>query len=157
MIAILVLCATSALAQSVSQTSTGDNSPNVNGAKGNVTIHSKAKPAPTPAPPAAAPAPPPADIVTPKESVDSLKLQLAMEKQKRVQTDAQALQQQAAQAIEPRMVPLRAEYQEQLKVAQEEEQKVRKENGWGPDIVLDQAIGSTTYGQWVKKKGEEKK
>lgn len=162
-LAIFVLCAATAFGQSASQTSTGDNSPNVNGAKGNVTLHSKAKPAPPAStPPAAKPADAPkpvptADVVVPKESVDSLKLQLAMEKEKSIQEQAQSLQQQAMQAIEPRMVPLRADYQAQLKAATEEEDKVRKENGWGPDIVLDQSIGSSTYGMWIKKKESEKK
>ena len=109
---------------------------------------------PAPAVPAA---PKPPDTVQPKESVASLKLALALEKQKGVQDQAQALQQQAMQAIEPRMVPLRAEFQNQTKIATEEEQAVRRENGWGPDIVLDQNLTSPTFGQWIKSHGTDKK
>lgn len=160
--AILVLCAAPAFAQSVSQTSTGNDSPNIVGSK-NVTLHQKQRkavpqapaatpaPAPTPEPAKPAAAPPP-DTVTPKESVDSLKLQLALEKQKSVQDQAQALQQQAMQAIEPRMVPLRNEYQKQLAAAKAAEDVVRKENGWGPDINLDSTLGSPNFGLWIKGK-----
>lgn len=133
-IAIIVLCALSASAQS--------HKPKA------------AAPAPVPAAAAApaAPVKPAADIVTPKESVDSLKLQLALEKQKSVQTEAQSLQQQAMQAIEPRMVPLRSEFQSQAAISKKEEDLVRKENGWGPDIVLDQNFASPNFGLWVKQK-----
>jgi hypothetical protein len=114
-------------------------------------------PAPVTIPPQAAPAKPAADIVMPKETVDSLKLQLALTKQKSIQTEAQALQQQAMQAIEPRMVPLRTEFQTQAAASKAEEEKVRHENGFGPDIQLDQNFASPNFGQWVRQKGPEKK
>jgi hypothetical protein len=112
----------------------------------------KAKaPEPPKTPPAAtAPAAPKPDTVSPKETVDSLKLQLALERQKAVQQQAQDLQTQAMQSIEPKMQPLRNEFMEQSKVAADEMEKVRKENNFGPDVNLDQNLNSPTFGKWVK-------
>lgn len=138
----VLLCAVSAFAQS---------QPAHNKAAAKKAPAATAPAAPSaPAPEPAKPDVPAPDAVTPKETLDSVKLELALEKQQKLSADAQSLQTQAMQAIEPRMVPLRAEYQKQIAAAKAEEDIVRKENGWGPDIKLDSTLGSPTFGSWIK-------
>lgn len=90
------------------------------------------------------------DTVTPKESTDTLKLELALEKEKDIQLQASALQSQAMQQIEPQVAPLRTEYAKQDEIVKDEMEKVKKAEGYGPDTNLDRNPNSPTFGKWVK-------
>lgn len=107
--------------------------------------------------PKAKPAPPlivkpaPAPIVVPApETMDSLKLQLALSREHSLALSFSELQQRAMQQIEPQLGPLRAQYAAQERIVIQEEQLVRKANKFGPDIVLDRNPGSPTFGEWIK-------
>lgn len=96
-----------------------------------------------------------AQSLTPKETTESVKLQLAMEKEKTLQ-----LQYQVVQAkIEPELAPLRQQYADQEKQVLTATEVVKKENGWGDDVVLDKNPQSATFGKFIHeaKKAEPKK
>jgi hypothetical protein len=94
--------------------------------------------------------PPAADVVEVKETTASLKLQLALEKEKAIGLQAQALQTQAMQQIEPQLAPLRDDYKKQDATITAAEAVVRKENDLPPSVYLDRSPQSPTFGKWVK-------
>ena len=98
----------------------------------------------------AAVAPQSSRIVEVKETPDSLKLQLALQTEKSITLQAQVLQNQAMQQIEPQMAPLKADYQKQDAVIAATEEIVRKENGLPPNVSLDRSPQSPTFGKWIK-------
>ena len=100
--------------------------------------------------PASQPAAPQQQVVEVKETTDSLRLQLALEKEKAIGLQAQALQTQAMQQIEPQVAPLREDYKKQDAIVTESEAKVRKENDLPPSVYLDRSPQSPTFGKWVK-------
>lgn len=97
-----------------------------------------------------------AQSLTPKETTESVKLQLAMEKEKSLQLEYQVVQAK----IEPELVPLRQQYAAQEQEVLRVTEVVKKENGWGADVILDKTPGPT-FGKFIKKpeakKAETKK
>lgn len=91
--------------------------------------------------------------LTPKETPESLKLQLAVEKQKSLQLQYQVIQAK----IEPELAPLRVEFQKQEKAMAAESEAVKRQNGWGADVVLDQNPSSATFGTFIHKPVDVKK
>lgn len=96
--------------------------------------------------PAKSPAPPTIHEVTPKESVETVKLQLALEKQKSIQLQAQLVQ----KSIDPLLAPLQQQYNEQEAAIKAQEEAIRKENGWGPEVSIDRNPQSSSYGKFIK-------
>jgi hypothetical protein len=116
--------------------------------KANVPMGANPAPPPTAArlPGVPAPVPPPAVVaVTPKESLESVKLQLNRSKYQAVVTQFQEQQQQAYfQQVKPALDNLDAEEQDLIK-------KVRTENGWDDSYVYDVQKGAWEKNTAVKK------
>jgi hypothetical protein len=102
---------------------------------------------PPPAPAQATPVPPKPSELTPKESEDNLKLQLALQTEKSITLEATNIQ----KSIEPQIEPLRQQYAEQEAIVAKESDAVRKDNGWGQDAQIDRNPNSPTFGKWIKK------
>lgn len=131
---------------SISQTSTGNNSPNIVGA-GNV-VNGQAAPAKDD------PKPDTPGEVKPTKTMDSMELDLALARMQKLQLQAQMLQQNATNAalqqIEPQLAPLRKDFSDEAKIVTDEMAKVKAENKYGSDVALDQNVQSPTFGKWIK-------
>lgn len=88
----------------------------------------------------------PAPTLTPKETMDTLKLALALETEKALILQIQGIQAMAAQ----QEAPLRQKLNEENAVFKAEEDAVRKREKWGDDVTVDLNAASPTFGQWIK-------
>ena len=91
--------------------------------------------------------------LTPKETPESQKLAFAIERERGLQLEFQAV----TQSIEPQLQPLRQKFAEQDKEVNAQVDAVKKQNGWGADVVLDKNPASPTFGQFVHKPVDVKK
>lgn len=106
-------------------------------------------PSPTPPPPAVTPAPPPpgSEVLTPAtKTIEVYQEEASLAKEKTIQLQAQIIQNSA----EAQMAPLRTEFETEDASMNVEIEAIRKQNGWGPDVVLDRNPSSVTYGKWLR-------
>lgn len=75
----------------------------------------------------------PAPALTPKKPVDDTPVKIALLTEENLQLKAQAAQQQAQQTL----APLQQQYMEQEKVIADWVDEVKRQNGWGADVIYD--------------------
>jgi hypothetical protein len=89
---------------------------------------------------------PPQQPLTPKESMASLKLDKLIADEGKLTAEAQLAQVNYKEMMDR----FQSEYGLDQRQIDELSETVRKENGWGPNNVIDRNPQSATFGKWVQ-------
>jgi hypothetical protein len=90
--------------------------------------------------------PPQQPTITPKETINSVKLESALKDEKALSAEAQNTQTN----FKEMMAKFQSDYAVDQRAVDTLSEEVRKENGWGAEYVVDRNPQSPTFGKWVK-------